>query len=173
MSRVAVLPPLGRAARLGKERVIKDILRNGDVLSAAMLAALGVYIVTEARDWGYLGDDGPGPAFFPIWYGIVLIVLSSALIAMTIAKQPKAETPDWQRVGRALVTWAAFAGSAVLMAWLGFLISFAILTFFMIAVVFRQSPVKAVVVAVCAAAGFYVVFPFALSVSLPTGVFGF
>ncbi len=43
----------------------------------------------------------------------------------------------------------------------------------MIVVVFRQSPVKAAVVAVCASAGFYVVFPLALSVSLPTGVFGF
>jgi putative tricarboxylic transport membrane protein len=153
--------------------VIKDILRNGDVLSAAVLAALGAYILTEARDWGYLGEDGPGPAFFPIWYGIALIALSLALIAITLAKQPKAETPDWQGVGRALVTWAAFAGSALLMAWLGFLISFAILTFFMIAVVFRQSPVTAAVVAVAASAGFYVVFPLALSVSLPTGLFGF
>ena len=151
----------------------KDILRNGDVLSAAVLAALGVYIAIEASDWAYLNEDGPGPAFFPIWYGIALIVLSLALIAMTIAKQPKAETPNWQGVGRALVTWAAFAGSAVLMGWLGFLISFALLTFFMIAVVFRQSPATAAVVALGASAGFYVVFPLALSVSLPTGVFGF
>jgi putative tricarboxylic transport membrane protein len=153
--------------------VIKDIVRNGDVLSAAALAALGVYIVTEASDWAYLGDDGPGPAFFPIWYGIAMVVLSLALIAITIAKQPKAETPDWRGVGRALVTWSAFAGSALLMAWLGFLISFAILTFFMIAVVFRQSPVTAAVVAVAASAVFYAVFPLALSVSLPIGVFGF
>lgn len=151
----------------------KDILRNGDVLSAAALVALGVYIAIEASDWAYLNEDGPGPAFFPIWYGIVLIVLSVALIAMTIAKQPRAETPDWQGVGRALATWAAFAVSAVLMAWLGFLIAFALLTFFMIAVVFRQPPATAAAVAVCASAGFYVVFPLALSVSLPTGVFGF
>ncbi len=100
----------------------KDILRNGDVLSAAVLAALGVYIATEASNWAYLNEDGPGPAFFPVWYGIVLIVLSLALIGITIAKQPKAETPDWQGVGRALGTWAAFAGSAALMGWLGFLI---------------------------------------------------
>ena len=151
----------------------KDILRNGDVISSAVLAALGVYIVMEAYPWAYLGEDGPGPAFFPIWYGIIMIVLSLALIAMTIAKQPEAETPDWQGVGRALTAWAAFAICAALMGWLGFLISFAILTFFMIVFVFRQPPVKAAVVAVVAAAGFYLVFPFALSVPLPTGVFGF
>ncbi len=151
----------------------KDILRNGDVISSAVLAALGVYIVMESRDWAYVGDDGPGPAFFPIWYGVAMVVLSLALIAITVAKQPKAETPDWQGVGRALVTWAAFAICAFLMTWLGFLISFAILTFFMVAFVFRQPPVKAGIVAVGAALGFYLVFPLALSVALPIGVFGF
>ncbi len=153
--------------------MVKDILRNGDVLSAAALAALGVYVFIEAWPWPYYNDDGPGPAFFPLWYGVVMIVLSLALIGMTIAKLPRAETPDWQGVSRALITWAAFAISAVLMNWLGFMISFVLLTFFMITYVFRKPPVMAGVVAVTAALGFYLVFPFALSVALPVGVFGF
>jgi putative tricarboxylic transport membrane protein len=153
--------------------VTRDILRNGDVISAAVLAALGVYIVVEAREWAYYGDDGPGPAFFPIWYGIAMVVLSLGLIATTVAKQARAEAPDWQGVGRALITWAAFALCAALMGWLGFLISFALLTFFIVAYVFRQPPVKAGIVAVGAAAGFYLVFPLALNVALPTGVLGF
>jgi putative tricarboxylic transport membrane protein len=151
----------------------KDILRNGDVISAAVLAALGVYIIVEASGWSYYGEDGPGPAFFPIWYGIVMVALSLALIVMTVAKQPKAESLDWQGIGRALTTWAAFAICAALMGWLGFLLSFAILTFFMVTFVFRQPPVTAGVIAVVTAAGFYIVFPFALSVPLPTGVLGF
>jgi putative tricarboxylic transport membrane protein len=153
--------------------VHKDILRNGDVLSAAVLAALGVYVVVEASGWVYYNEDGPGPAFFPMWYGIAMVALSLALIAITIAKQPKAEEPDWPGIRRALMTWAAFAISAVLMGWLGFLVSFALLTFFMITVVFRQSMMVAAVAAVVAPAGFYVVFPLALSVALPIGVFGF
>jgi putative tricarboxylic transport membrane protein len=92
---------------------------------------------------------------------------------MTIAKQFPAETPDWQGIGRALITWAAFAICAALMGWLGFLIAFAILTFFMITVVFRQSAVTAAAAAVFTSAAFYLVFPFALNVPLPTGVFGF
>ena len=59
------------------------------------------------------------------------------------------------------------------MGWLGFLLSFAILTFFMIAFVFGRPPIKAGVIAVCASAGFYLVFEFALSVQLPVGIFGF
>jgi putative tricarboxylic transport membrane protein len=153
--------------------VIKDILRNGDVLSAAALAALGIYVLMEAWNWPYYNDDGPGPAFFPIWYGVGMVVLSLALIGMTVAKLPKAESPDWPGISRALITWGAFAISAVLMKWLGFMVSFALLTVFIITYVFRQPPVTAVVVAVVAALGFYLVFPLALSVPLPTGVLGF
>ena len=152
--------------------MIKGILRNGDVLSAAALAALGVYVFMGAWNWPYYNEDGPGPAFFPIWYGVAMVVLSLALIVMTIANLPKAEAPDWQGISRALITWAGFAISAALMGWLGFMISFALLTVFMITYVFRQPPVMAVVVAVVAALGFYLIFPFALSVPLPIGVFG-
>ena len=151
----------------------KDILRNGDVISSAVLAALGVYIVMEARGWAYYNEDGPGPSFFPIWYGIAMVVLSLTLIAITVAKQTKAETPDWPGVSRALTTWAAFAVCSLLMGWLGFMLAFGLLTFFMITFVFQQPPVTAGIVAVVAALGFYLVFPFALSVALPIGVFGF
>ena len=153
--------------------MIRDILRNGDVLSAAALAALGVYVFMEAWNWPYYNDDGPGPAFFPIWYAVAMVVLSLALIGMTVAKLPKAASPDWPGVSRALITWAAFAISAVLMNWLGFMVSFALLAFFIITYVFRQPAAGAAVVAVVAAVAFYLVFPFALSVPLPTGVLGF
>jgi hypothetical protein len=102
-----------------------------------------------------------------------MVVLSLSLIAITVANQAKAEAPDWPAVRRALTTWSAFAICAVLMSWLGFMIAFALLTFFMITYVFRQPPLMAAVAAVVAAVGFYLMFPFALSVALPTGVFGF
>ena len=44
--------------------------------SAAALAALGVYVFMEAWNWPYYNDDGPGPAFFPLWYGAGMVVLS-------------------------------------------------------------------------------------------------
>src|SRR5688572_17410150 len=127
----------------------------------------------DARNWTYYGEDGPGPAFFPSWYGVALVALSLLLIVTAIRKGSETEAIEWPAVGRALGAWLAFAVCAGLMGWLGFLVSFAILTIFVVAIVFRQSLVKALVIAVCASAGFYLVFPFALSVPLPTGVFGF
>lgn len=42
-------------------------LEQGDLASGAVLAGLGVYIVVQARRWEYVGPDGPGPGFFPLW----------------------------------------------------------------------------------------------------------
>ena len=56
---------------------------------------------------------------------------------------------------------------------LGFVVSFALLTFFVVTFVFRRSPMTAGITAVAAALVFHVVFPVVLEVQLPTGVFGF
>jgi hypothetical protein len=102
-----------------------------------------------------------------------MVALSVALIVTTIARREAADEFDWPALGRALGTWLAFAVCAALMGWLGFLLSFALLVFFVVAVVFRQPVVKAGVIALCTAIGFYVVFPLTLQVPLPTGVLGF
>jgi hypothetical protein len=152
--------------------VLKDSLRNSDVIAGGVLAALGAYIIIESREWGYFGDDGPGPAFFPAMYGIAMLVLSLVLI-VTAAKKGDGQEFDWRAIGRAGIVWVAFALSVALMPWLGFLVSFALLAFFTIAFIFRQPLTTAGIVAVGASAAFYVVFPLALSLPLPTGVFGF
>jgi putative tricarboxylic transport membrane protein len=149
-------------------------LKQGDVISGAVLAALGVYIVMQSREWDYYTLDGPGPGFFPFWYGIVMVALSLLLI-VNVARNRNgtSEAIDWSGAGRALTTWLAFALSVALMEWLGFIISFALLTFFVVWFIFRRPPATAVIVAVAASMGFYLVFPIALSLALPVGPFGF
>ena len=51
-------------------------LRSPDVWSGLALAALGAYIVFRARGWDYLTPEGPGPGFFPLWYGVAMLGLS-------------------------------------------------------------------------------------------------
>jgi putative tricarboxylic transport membrane protein len=151
----------------------RTVLKDGDVISGAVLAALGAYVIMQANAWEYFGLDGPGPGFFPFWYGVAMVALSLLLIVNAIRKRSEPSAIDWRATGRALVTWLAFVLSIVLMAPLGFLISFALLTFFIVAVIFRRPLPTAGMTAIAAAVGFYLVFPLALSVPLPTGVFGF
>jgi putative tricarboxylic transport membrane protein len=153
--------------------VVKDIARNGDVISGAVLAALGVYIFMQSRAWDYYTPDGPGPGFFPSWYGASMAALSLLLIRNAVRDSSPQGGVDWRATGRALATWLAFAISVALMEPLGFLVSFALLTFFIVAVIFRRPLLTAAATAVVAALAFHLTFPVVLNVPLPTGLLGF
>jgi putative tricarboxylic transport membrane protein len=163
----------GWAGRMGR-----TILKDGDVISGAVLAALGVYIMMQARAWDYYTPDGPGPGFFPLWYGVAMVGLSLSLIVSSVLKSRDgrpgaAGAIDWQAARRALATWGAFAVSVALMGVLGFVLSFALLTVFIVTVVFRRPMMTAVVTAIVAALAFHLIFPVILNVPLPTGFLGF
>jgi len=64
------------------------IFKNSDVLSGAALAALGIYIMTQALSWEYFGPDGPGPGFFPFWYGVAMTSLALVLMVITVRQIP-------------------------------------------------------------------------------------
>src|SRR5262249_38116509 len=140
----------GRAIR-SWWNMLGAFFKKGDVISGAVLAALGVYIITQARAWDYYTLDGPGPGFFPFWYGVAMVVLSLLLIVNSARTGNDGESKggmDWPATGRAMMTWLAFAVSVALMDFLGFLISFALLAFFLVAVIFRRPFTTAAVVAV-------------------------
>jgi putative tricarboxylic transport membrane protein len=137
---------------------------NADLWSGLALAGLGVYIIAQAWGWEYLGADGPGPGFFPLWYGIVMVGLSLVLVLYSISNETAV---DWSDAGRAFAAWGAFALAAAALKWAGFLVCFAALAFFIVAVMYRRRLRVAAAVAVAATAGFYLVFPLALGVKLP------
>ncbi|MDP1675157.1 MAG: tripartite tricarboxylate transporter TctB family protein [Burkholderiales bacterium] len=146
---------------------------NGDVLSGAVLVALGVYVIIEALGWNYMSEEGPGPGFFPLWYGIAMVVLSLVLVLRSAINPAPGAPADWTAIGRALLAWAAFAGCVALMQPLGFLLSFALLTLFVVAVMYGRPLKIAMAAAVGNAVVFYFLFVLALDLSLPVGPLGF
>jgi len=148
--------------------------KSGDLWSGVALAALGLYIIIQAGQWEYLGPEGPGAGFFPLWYGVAILALSVLLVVSHLKRgSARGDATDWNKLGRALSTWLSLAASVALFKPLGFVISFALLTYFIVAVMYRRPLATAALVAVAGAAGFYLVFDRALSVPLPVGVLGF
>ena len=148
--------------------------KSGDLWSGLALAALGAYIVVQAWGWDYLTPEGPGPGFFPLWYGIAMVALSAVLVVSHLRQSSSLRiTIAWDRVGRALSTWFALVVSIALFKPLGFVISFALLTYFLVAVMYRRPLKIAAAVAFASTAGFYLVFSLALGVPLPAGPLGF
>lgn len=142
---------------------------NADLGSGLALAALAGYIVVQAAGWEYMGPDGPGPGFFPLWYGIAMAALSLALVASSALRGAQAEEEriDWPRAARALAAWLAFAVAVAAAKLMGFLAAFAVLTFFLVAVFYRRPLKVAAAVAAASTAAFYILFSVALGVSLP------
>lgn len=149
--------------------------KTGDLWSGLVLAALGVYIVVQARGWDYLTPDGPGAGFFPLWYGIVMIVLSVALVISSIvrARSEADGAIDWTRARRTLLAWLALVVCVALLKVLGFVLSYALFTFFIVWAMYQRPSHKAALIAVASSAGFYLIFSVALGVALPVGVLGF
>jgi putative tricarboxylic transport membrane protein len=151
--------------------------RSGDFWSGLALAALGAWIVGQARGWTYMGEDGPGAGFFPLWYGAVMVLLSLVLVARTVMAKvpregnaPEVKAPEWRELGRALACWAALVASIALMPLTGFLVAFALLTWFVVAILARQPQRVAITLALGSSLAFYVLFAVLLDVSLPKGL---
>lgn len=145
---------------------------TADVIAGALLAALGVYVVLGARQWTFLAPDGPGPGFFPLCYGVLLVGGSLALVLSGLKRRADAsaaERTDWAGVARALGMWAMFALMIPAMTYLGFAAALALIIVFFLRVVFPQSWSFTLIAAVLTPIGFLLIFPMMLQVQLPVG----
>jgi hypothetical protein len=79
----------------------------------------------------------------------------------------------WQPMGRALITWGILMVAIGLLNPLGFLGTFTLLSLVLSLVLDRTGPAIAMIVALCGALGFYLIFVFALGLPLPRGPLGF
>ena len=138
--------------------------RSADFWSGLVLGGLGAYIIVAASRWEYLGQDGPGPGFFPLWYGIAMSALSLVLVVSSLKTETRI---DWSDAPRALAAWGAFAAMCAAFKLIGFLPAFAMLTFFLVAGMYRRPLKVAATVSAALTAGFYLLFPLALGVKLP------
>lgn len=156
--------------------MVTSIRNKGEWIAALCLAAFGAYITYAGSKLAYGGEVGPGPGFFPFWIGIGLLIFSSyeVVSAITPARPRNSQSgAGWRGSGRALSGWLGIVAALYLFRWVGFAISFVLLTVFYIVVLERRSLAHALAIAVALALAFYVLFVFALGVSLPAGPWGF
>jgi putative tricarboxylic transport membrane protein len=147
-----------------------------ELLSGICLGAFGAYVSIEALNLPYVSEFGPGPGFFPLWIGVGLSLLSLLLILANFFALTADESRERQSrlsIGRALVGWSGLILAIGLLQWLGFGLSLALLTLFLILVLERRPLWTALSVAIGLALGFHVIFVLALGLSLPSGPWGF
>jgi putative tricarboxylic transport membrane protein len=149
---------------------------KGNLTAGACLAAFGIYVISVAARLPYVSEVGPGPGFFPLWLGIGLVLLSAYLIFVSFtspASGVRSANQSWKSAGRALAGWLAVMAAIAVLSSMGFLLSFVILTIFLIVALDRRPALLAVGVGIGLATVFYLVFVAALDVSLPKAPWGF
>ena len=139
------------------------------------MLVLAGFILLESRELSFGTFRVPHTGFFPKLLVGLLLLLSLFCLAQTLRdkriERPTEKVPaeGWFRIGATLATLVGFA---LVLEWLGFLLS----TFFLMVLLLRaiEAPKwsKVIVVALVTAAVSYGVFSWLLGVPLPAGVLG-
>ncbi len=102
--------------------------RAVDRLFAGILLLLGLYIVWNALEYGYMRDTTPGPGFFPLWVGLGLAILSAINIIRSVSGAERLDaTFDAASLYKTLSIFAAITVFILLTPTIGMLTGTALL----------------------------------------------
>ena len=146
---------------------------KNDFVAGLCVSGFGIFVFYEASDLPYLSEYGPGPGLLPLWLGMGFVSLAAVLVANTLLNRGSLEKVAWRKVRRPAAAWSGFVITIGLLSRLGFTLSFALLSLFLVLVMERRSILTAINVAVSLTLAFYLIFVFSLGVPLPLGPWGF
>jgi putative tricarboxylic transport membrane protein len=142
----------------------------------ALLVVFGALVVYLSHTLRYRTEQGPGPGFFGVWLGLLLVVLAVTDAAQSQRRPdktlPDGFLPDRSGLRRFLVVFVALAASSLLLTSLGFS-----LAMFLFAVVLLRALATGqpwwLTMVIALAGSFGTAFVFRLlMVPLPTGLLG-
>lgn len=156
---------------------------SGQTVATCVVGLLGVlfFALSFAYDWT-LEDGSVGPAALPRTASALLVLVSALRLVTESRRAPAAvlptvatpgapeveEVPDARR--KLLLVCATVLVTALLIPYLGLLLSLGLMTLFLAAVVERQPVVRSLLVAVATLAVSYLVFVVLLNIPLPLGL---
>ena len=152
-------------------------MRRADQITVVVVLIFSLAVIEGARRMPPSGTFGPGAGFLPFWLGAALAILSIILLVNATREPVQASDRSPFPRGRAVLaileTIGGLAAFILLLETLGFLVSIALLTAFLLRCVERVRWLTTATVAVANAIGMYIVFQMLLGVSLPKNIFGF
>ncbi len=144
---------------------------------AALVVAIGAAAFIGSRSLGYWDDLGPGPGFFPLWLGVLLVVLGLVWFGQELrarlrpepASKPAAdeeETPDYS-LPSVLAILVSLCVLAACLELVGYQVSMLVFLLFHLLVIGRRGPLQSLVIAAAGSFGVYYAFTRLLTVPLP------
>lgn len=147
-------------------------MKKSDWYTSIIYAAFGLYIAFE----GYRLELGtlraPKPGFLVFWAGIALSILSMALFIQTFLPQKIEKRMIWKalELRKAVKLTTALFFYAIVLRWLGFLLSTFLLLLFLLKGIEPQRWRVALVLSIVATAICYLVFGVLFELRFPEGI---
>jgi Tripartite tricarboxylate transporter TctB family len=142
----------------------------GELVLAAFFVALGLLWVGAAMRMPLWEGFAPQSGFMPLWYGIILVGLTIAVVInLFLGKEDaKPEEP----IGKPLIVIAVFAAGIAGLEPMGFGPAVFLMLLFMFALVERLPIIRSVLVSAGTTALLFLIFRTWLNVGLPVGPLG-
>jgi putative tricarboxylic transport membrane protein len=150
-------------------------MKRANLAAAIGMLLLAGFILFESRALSFGNFRMPHTGFYPKILVGLLLLLSLSCLVQTLrgaeTKRPAEKIPaeGWFRIGATLATLVGFA---LLLEWLGFLLSTFLLMVLLLRAIEAPKWSKVIVVALVTAAVSYGIFSWLLGVPLPAGVLG-
>ena len=152
-------------------------MRRADQITGIITLIFSAAVIDGSRRMPPSNTFGPGAGFMPFWLGVFMAIFSILLIVNATRQPVKSGGGFPFPTGRpALSILGAVGGLSaffLLLEPLGFLLSTALLTAFILRVVESERWPTTVVVSVANAIGLYIVFQVLLGAGLPKNFLGF
>ena len=152
-------------------------MRRADQVTGIITLIFAAAVMEGSRRMPPSNTFGPGAGFMPFWLGLLMATFSILLIVNATRQPVKSGGPSPFPTGRPVLsileTLGGLAAFILLIESLGFLLSTALLTAFLLRVVEGERWFTTAAVAVANAIGLYIVFQVLLGAGLPKNFLGF
>lgn len=151
-------------------------MKRNDLIGGVFFLGVGIFFAVYSRSVDIGTMEEPGPGFLPLWGGVLLTILSAALLGKTFFKKFEQgepffpESDSWKRVGMVV---AALIGYNLLLKPLGFILVTFLFVALLVRFIFPQTWLRTAVTAALATAGAQLVFVTLLEIQFPKGPLGF
>jgi len=152
-------------------------MKRIDQITAIILLLFSGYIIWQSSQMPIQAQFGPGRGFLPLWLGVILAVLSIALLFEAVKRPTDQDEPspfpDKKGVLAVVLVVVGLIAYPLMMNALGYVLTTFIFVMFLMLAVQRNSILTTLLTSAIITLIMYLIFDLALKVRLPDGPFGF
>lgn len=148
-------------------------MKRLDLIKGIVIFIFSLFVCYQSILLPLWSGKKPGPGLYPLFLGITLSFLSLVFIIVKGFRQNKEAVPLWadrRNRKRILLTFGMLICYAIVLPFLGFLVSTFFLIFFLLGLSYSRRWVVLGIASFLISIAFYIIFQILLKIQLPYGI---